>query len=39
VYFYEHQPSKALILNEAINIIVKDKNIVGWTMIDEEQLV
>jgi hypothetical protein len=29
MYFYEHQPRKALILDEAANIIVKDKKIIG----------
>jgi hypothetical protein len=39
VYFYEHQSREALILDEAIDIIVKDKKIVGWTMTIEEKLV
>jgi hypothetical protein len=30
VYFYEHQSREALILDEAISIIVKDKNIASW---------
>jgi hypothetical protein len=36
MYFYEHQLGKALILDEATNISVKDKNIDGWTMTTEE---
>jgi hypothetical protein len=39
VYFYEHQPREALILDEAINITIKDKSIVGWITIAEKQLV
>jgi hypothetical protein len=39
VYFYEHQPREALTLDEIIDIIVKDKTIVGWTVTIEEQLV
>jgi hypothetical protein len=31
VYFYEHQPRKALTLDEVVDITVKDKTIVGWT--------
>jgi hypothetical protein len=39
MYFYEHQPREALILDEAIDIIIKDKKIISWTMTIEEQLV
>jgi ABC-type antimicrobial peptide transport system ATPase subunit len=39
VYFYEHQPGEALILDEATDIIIKDKKITSWTMTVEEQLV
>ncbi len=39
MYFYEHQPKEALILDEAVNITIKDKNIVGWIATIEEQLV
>ncbi len=36
VYFYEHQPKEALILDEVISIIVKEKQIVGWIATIEE---
>jgi hypothetical protein len=36
MYFYEHQLGKTLILDEATNISVKDKNIVGWIVTIEE---
>jgi hypothetical protein len=39
MYFYEHQPWEALILDEVVNITIKDKKIVGWTMTTKEQLV
>jgi hypothetical protein len=39
VYFYEHQLGETLILDEATDIIVKDKKIVGWIVIFKEQLV
>ncbi len=39
VYFYEHQLRKALILDEAVNITIKYKKIVGQTMTTEEQLI
>jgi hypothetical protein len=39
VYFYEHQPRETLILDEATNIIIKDKKIVNWTVTAKEQLV
>jgi hypothetical protein len=31
MYFYEHRPREALILDEAIDIIVKDKKITSCT--------
>ncbi len=39
MYFYEHQPREALILDESIDIIVKDKKIASCIMTIEEQLV
>ncbi len=33
VYFYEHQLGKALILDEASHITIKDKKIVSWIVI------
>jgi hypothetical protein len=39
VYFYEHQPRKALILDEATDITVKNKKIVSWIVTTKEQLV
>jgi hypothetical protein len=39
IYFNEHQPGEALILDEATNIAIKDKKIVGWIVTVEEQLV
>ncbi len=39
VYLYEHELGEALILDEATDIIVKDKKIVGWTMTTKEQFV
>jgi len=37
VYFYEHQPTEALILDEVTDITIKDKKNVGWTVIVKEQ--
>jgi hypothetical protein len=39
MYFHEHQPREALILDEVVDIIVKDKKIVRWTVMAKEQLV
>jgi hypothetical protein len=39
MYSYEHQLGEALILDEAIDIIVKDKKTTSWIVIAEEQLV
>jgi hypothetical protein len=39
MYFYEHQQGEALILDEAIDIIVKDKKTTDGIVIVEEQLV
>jgi hypothetical protein len=39
MYFYEHQPREVLILDEATNNTIKDKNITSWIMTTEEQLV
>ncbi len=36
VYFYEHQPGKVLILDEVVDIIVKNKKITSWTVTVEE---
>jgi hypothetical protein len=30
VYFYKHQPKEVLILNEAVDVTIKDKKIIGW---------
>jgi hypothetical protein len=38
-YFYEHQPMEVLILDEVVDITIKDKKIVGWTMIIKEKLI
>ncbi len=37
-YFYEHQLGEALILDEAIDIIVEDKKIASWIVTTKEQL-
>lgn len=39
MYFYEHQPREALILDEVIDITIKDKKNVGWTVITKEQFL
>jgi hypothetical protein len=39
VYFYEHQLKEALILDEVVDITVKDKKIASWIVTVEEQLV
>jgi len=39
VYLYEHELGEALILDEDADITIKDKKIVGWIMMVEEQLV
>jgi len=39
MYFYEHQPMEVLILDEVVDITIKDKKIVGWTMIIKENLI
>jgi len=39
VYFYEHQLGKDLILDEAVDITIKDKKIASWIVTTEEQLV
>ncbi len=39
MYFYEHQLGKALILDEAIDITIKDKKIASWIVTTKEQLV
>jgi len=36
VYFNEHKLREVLILDEATNIVVKDKKIVGWKIRAEE---
>lgn len=38
VYFDEHQPKEALILDEVIDITIKDKKIVGWIVTTKKQL-
>jgi hypothetical protein len=38
IYFYQHQSKKVLILDEVANMIIKDKNIVGWMVIVEVQI-
>ncbi len=38
IYFYKHQLGEVLILDEAVDVIIKDKKIIGWTVIVEEQL-
>jgi hypothetical protein len=39
MYFYEHQPMEVLILDEVVDITIKDKKIVGWTMIIKKNLI
>jgi hypothetical protein len=39
VYFYEHQLGKDLILDEVVDITIKDKKIASWIVIAEKQLV
>ncbi len=39
VYFYEHQLGKALILDNASHITIKDKKITSWIVIANKQLV
>jgi hypothetical protein len=36
VYFYNHQLGKILILDEVVDVIVKDKKIGGWIVTNEE---
>jgi hypothetical protein len=36
VYFYKHQLGKILILDEVVDVIVKDKKIGGWIVTNEE---
>jgi hypothetical protein len=38
VYFYQHQPGEVLILDEIVDVIVKDKNITRWIIINKKQL-
>jgi hypothetical protein len=35
-FFYEHQPSEVLILDEVVDITIKDKKIIGGTIIVEK---
>jgi hypothetical protein len=30
IYFYQHQPRKVLVLDEATDVTIKDEKIVGW---------
>ncbi len=39
VYFYKHQLGFFLILDEVVDVIVKDKKIARWTVTTEEQLM
>jgi hypothetical protein len=36
--FYQHQVGEILILDEIVDVTTKDKKIVEWTVIVEEQL-
>jgi hypothetical protein len=38
VCLYEHQPREDLILDEATDIIIKDKKIVSWIVTTKNQL-
>jgi len=38
VYFFEHQLGEALILDEVVNITIKDKKLVRWIIITKEEL-
>jgi hypothetical protein len=37
-HFYHHEPREALILDERMDMTIKNKPIVEWTLIEEEQL-
>jgi hypothetical protein len=37
IFFYEHQPGEILIINEAMDITIKDKKINGKTITAEKQ--
>jgi hypothetical protein len=37
-HFYQHEPGEALILDELVDITIKNKPIVKWTLTSEEQL-
>jgi hypothetical protein len=39
VYFYKHQLGFFLILDEVVDVIVKDKKIARWIVTTEEQLM
>jgi hypothetical protein len=39
IYFYKHQPREVLIFDETIDVTIKDKKIVGWTVATKEQLM
>jgi len=38
IFFYEHQQGEALILDKVIDITIKDKNNISWTITTSEQL-
>ncbi len=38
IYFYQHQLGEVLILDEATDVTIKDKKIIRWIVIAEEQL-
>jgi hypothetical protein len=35
--YYQHEPGKTLILDEFVDITIKKKQIIGWTLIIDEQ--
>jgi hypothetical protein len=39
IYLYKHQLGKVLILDEVVDVTVKDKKIAGWIVTIEEQLM
>ncbi len=36
VYFFQHQLGEVLILDEYVDVAIKDKKIVGWTVTSKE---
>jgi hypothetical protein len=36
LWYYQHEHRKTLILDESTNIMIKNKQIIGWTFIVDE---